>query len=245
MNYAICTKIDISPDAKTYRHSFDTSSTSKPECDASLDKNVLILLPNVPLIDLPRFRDSIIWSWNKQYNLPSYFTSKSYMIDALNISSRTPKSIYHHRSCAIYRDSSDHEVNVKRMNRLIFNKHFQVFDNHRRCKKQYIHKIDQRRQQHSIPIIHQHSSAPPKHVPTINHIHTSVASPVTRLLPTLPAKSHFPSPIDIASHTRFGKSILALYFQKHRFISPNVNNKKDQFLWLLAASIDQTGKKCM
>ena len=164
------------------------------------------------------------------------------MIDALNISSRSPESIYHRRSCAIYHESSDREVNIKRMNRLVFNKHFQVFDTHRRREKQYIHKIHQRRQQHSIFAIHQHSSAPPKHVPTINHIHTLVSSPVTKLSPTLPAKNHSSSPVDIVSHTRFGRSILALYFQKHRFVSPNANSKKEQFLRLLTACIDQTEK---
>jgi hypothetical protein len=36
--------------------------------------------------------------------------------------------------------------------------------------------------------------------------------------------------MNITSHTRFGKSILVLYFQKYHFISPIDNKRKVEFL---------------
>jgi len=110
-------------------------------------------LPNVPIIHLPRIQISFIKN------------HKSYLIDALNISSRIPVVHHHHR-----------------MKRIL----------------------------------------PKKHQPN-----PSISS---SLLPT-----NIKIQIDTPSHTRFGKSMLALYFQKYRFISPIDNNKKDEFLRLLKA----------
>ncbi|UJR36028.1 hypothetical protein I4U23_028767 [Adineta vaga] len=202
---------------------------------------ISVPLPNVPLIDLPYFYASNPWSLNRDYKLSKYFASKSYLIDALNVSLQNPRTAitYRHVPCTLDRNSYDQQINFKRMNQLIFNAHFKLSQNNQDCTKQNIHSYHQSKKPKLIPI-KKHSNMSPKRSLSKKHpstvIYSSLSSPSVPEAVTS-VKSQIHSSLNITSHTRFGKSMLVLYFQKHRFISPIQNNKQDQFLRLLTTSI--------
>jgi hypothetical protein len=141
--------------------------------------------------------------------------------------------MYHHRiPCSIDNHYNDQQINLKRMKQIIFSNHIK-FNQKYHYTKQHTHFDNKWRKNKSIPIkkfhkISQRRFLPKTHQSTlINPSINSISSQNTNI------RNHINVPINIISHTHFGKSMLALYFQKYRFISPINNNKKDQFLQFL------------
>jgi hypothetical protein len=100
-------------------------------------------------------------------------------------------------------------------------------DNKSRKKENSTHskKLNINPQRPYLPKKSQHTFNNPLINPNSFHFSTPLLPPSTQNTTN--------SPLNIISHTRFGKSMMALYFQKYRFISPIANpNKKEQFLKL-------------
>ena len=81
---------------------------------------------NIPLLDLTRLSRSKSSSLINNPELSDYFTSKSYLIDAIYISSRIPIIHQYHISCSIENKSNNAEINVKRMKQMIFGKPIKI-----------------------------------------------------------------------------------------------------------------------
>jgi len=92
----------------------------------------------------------------------------------------------------------------------------------------------------AVPIGHRFACPPTKpviNVKKIKHQKTRFALSPSDIV-SLPSSSNCTNfrlcpPIDITTRQRFGRSLLALYFQKHRYISPMTTSKRNQFLSLL------------
>jgi hypothetical protein len=174
---------------------------------------------NVPLIHLPTF--------NSLYHKSSdYFTSKSYVNDALNVSLYIPFTHSPRISCSIDKNYHERQTSLKNIKQMIFNNQFKV---NRRCTCPKQHIKPKRKKSipmKKLPINPRKHFLVKKHQPT-----PSISS--YRTPPTNIKKIPIKAPFNITSHTRFGKSMLALHFQKYGFTSPIKTSKKDQFLHLL------------
>lgn len=99
---------------------FDGTSLAH-KCQPCTRLSSPIPTPNVPLIDMPRFRASPTWSLSDRYHRAGYFASHSYVIDALSVSVRNPTAFKVSRRCAIDREQRQQRFIRERIKHFIFN----------------------------------------------------------------------------------------------------------------------------
>ena len=162
---------------------------------------------NVPIVDLSCLRRRKSWSFIPNHQSTDYYTSNEYLIDAIDVSLVIPITYQPRSICGDDR----RENNFRRMKQMILSPVI------RRCKEKPSCTWKK----------HQHASSIRCETVLIIRSPSVIPQIKTTRRPTRDASRY------ITSHTRFGRGVLALYFQKHRFISPIENEKNEQFLCLL------------
>lgn len=184
---------------------------------------------NVPIVDLSCLQRDKTWSFIPNYSSTDYLTSNEYLIDAIDVSLTIPITYQPRVICG----NDQRENHFQRMKQIIFNPSMKSRSKHP-CKSPVKPSIQKSKEKPCIP------RKQPQRTPSIRCEYitperkTIIPSPnFTRETKTSFQPTTRDSSVYITSHTRFGRGVLALYFQKQRFISPIENKKKEQFLRLL------------